>query len=116
MVNPSPPPMMTQLMIVPPLWSPCVSSMAMREPAGVVFHARALGLGLSVAFSVVSGGIIPFNDLSRAVLSPSRQDATLIPSIVPPEWKASAQTGWRADSHAASSARMAARCDGDPLV
>src|ERR1039458_267759 len=101
MMNPSAPPMMTQLMIVPPLWSPCVSSMAMREPAGVVYHARALGLGLSVAFSVASAGITPFTAFSRAVLSSSRQDATLIPSIVPPEWKASAQTGRRADSHAA---------------
>src|ERR1035441_2072050 len=55
MLTPSAPPMITQLMIAPPLWSPCVSTMAMREPPGVVYHARAVGSVLSVALSVAAG-------------------------------------------------------------
>ncbi len=48
------------------------------------------------------------------MLSAGRQPAALTPSMVPPEWKAWAHTGWRAASQALSSARMAARWVGDP--
>ena len=59
--------------------------------------------------SVASGGIVPRSPSSRAVLSSSRQAAALIPSTVPPVWKAAAQTGPRAASHALSWARIVAR-------
>ena len=43
------------------------------------------------------------------MLSASRQPAVLTSSMVPPPWKALAQTGWRAESQALSLAVMAAR-------
>ena len=76
--------MMIQAMIAPPLWSPWVSSSAMREPSGVVYQDRAPGSVLSVDLSVASGGTIPSTASRRAVLSSSRQALTLIPSMVPP--------------------------------
>src|ERR1700734_1209714 len=100
--------MMTHAMTAPPVSSPWVSIIAMREPSGVVYQDRSLGLGLSVDFSTASAGVMPFSASSRAVLSSSRQIEALIPSIVPPVWNAFAQTGPRADSQLLSAALMAA--------
>ena len=76
--------MITQAMITPPLLSPCVSIMAMREPSGVVYQDRALGSVLSVDFRISSGGVIPLRASRRAVLSASRQPAVSTSSMVPP--------------------------------
>src|ERR1700728_4877283 len=100
--------MITQAMIAPPLLSPWVSIMPMREPSGVVYQATSLRLVLSVDLSTASGGMVPRSPSSRAVLSSSRQAAMLIWSMVPPVWYAVAQTAWRAASHALSSELMAA--------
>ena len=79
--------MIIQAMIgPPPLSSPCVSSMAMREPPGVVYQLSASGLGLSVDLNTPSGMVIPFTASTRAMLSSNRQAAMLMPSMVPPEW------------------------------
>ena len=109
--NPWAPPMITQAMITPPLLSPCVSVMAMREPSGVVYQDRALGSVLSVDLRTASGEVIPLTESSRAVLSASRRPAVSISSMVPPPWKALAQTGWRAESQALSPALKASRPD-----
>src|SRR5271154_1205568 len=105
--NPSAPPMITQLMTAPPVWSPWVSISAMREPSGVVYQDRSFGSVLSVDLSLASGGVMSLTASRRAVLSSSRQAATLIPSIVPPVLKAAWHTGPRAASHAASWVTMA---------
>ncbi len=75
----------------------------------MVYQARALGSVLSVDLRTASGGVIPLTESSRAVLSASRQPAVSISSMVPPPWKALAQPGWRAESHALSPALMASR-------
>ena len=100
--------MMTQLTIAPPVWSPWVSISAMREPSGVVYQDSWFGSMLSVDLSLASGGVMPLTASSRAVLSSSRQAATLTPSMVPPVLKAAWHTGPRAASHALSWATMAA--------
>jgi hypothetical protein len=105
--NPPAPPMTTQAMITPPVAPPCVSVIAMREPPGVVYQDRALGSVLSVDLSTAFGGMIRFTASRRVVLSASRQPAVSISSMVPPEWKALAHTGWRAENHAQSLAAMA---------
>ncbi len=103
--------MMTQLITAPPVWSPWVSISAMREPSGVVYQDSWLGSVLSVDLSLASGGMMFLSPSRRAVLSSSRQVATLIWSRVlglPPVLKAALHTGPRAFSHALSSATMAA--------
>src|SRR5580658_4184333 len=80
--NPSAPPMTTQLITAPPVWSPWVSISAMREPSGVVYQDSWLGSVLSVDLSLASGGMMFLIPSRRAVLSSSRQDATLIWSMV----------------------------------
>ncbi len=111
--NPSAPPMMTQVMTAPPVWSPWVSISAMREPSGVVYQDRWFGSVLSVDLSMASGGMMFFTASRRAVLSSSRQAAMLIPSMVPPLLKAAWHTGPRAASHALSWARMADLAEDD---
>src|ERR1700733_9482441 len=106
--NPLAPPMMTQLITAPPVWSPWVSISAMREPSGVVYQDSWLGFVLSVDLSLASGGTMFLSPSSRAVLSSSRQVATLIWSMVPPVLKAAWHTGPLAFSQALSSATMAA--------
>jgi len=96
--------------------SPWVLISAMREPSGVVYQDSWFGSMLSVALSLASGGVIPSTPASRAVLSSSRQAATLIWSIVPPVLKAAWHTGPRAASHARSWVRMAYRWAADPLL
>jgi len=81
----------------------------MREPSGVVYQDRSFGSVLSVDLSTASGGVTFLTAARRAVLSASRQVATLIPSMVPPVVKAAWHTGVRAASHALSAATMAAR-------
>src|SRR5580693_5425097 len=109
MMNPSAPPMMVQAMIEPvPVWSPWVESSAMREPSGVVYHEKKSGSELSVPLSMATGWVTPLTAHRREVLSSSRQDATSIPSMVPPVSKATVHTGARAFSQAWSWARIAA--------
>src|ERR1700683_368317 len=100
--NPSAPPMMTQLITAPPVWSPWVSISAMREPSGVVYHDSWPGCVLSVDLSLASGGVRFLSPFSRAVLSSSRQAAMLTWSMVPPVLNAAWHTGPRAFSHALS--------------
>jgi len=107
--NPSAPPMITQLMTAPPVWSPWVSISAMREPSGVVYQDRLFGSVLSVDLSLASGGAMFLIPSSRAVLSSSRQAAMLIWSTVPPLVNAAWHTGPRAASQALSSVTIAAR-------
>src|SRR5580704_1484895 len=106
--NPSAPPMMTQLITAPPVWSPWVSISAMREPSGVVYQDSWLGSVLSVDLSLASGATMSLIPSRRAVLSSSRQVAALTWSMVPPVVKAALHTGPRAFSHALSSDTMAA--------
>src|ERR1700722_20339468 len=108
--------MMTHAMMAPPVASPWVSIIAMREPLGVVYQDRSLRLVLSVDLSVASGGVMPFSASSRAVLSSSRQLAMLIPSIVPPVWYAMAQTVLRGASQLLFPVLMAVRCAADALA
>ena len=107
--------MITQATIAPPVWSPWVLISAMREPSGVVYQDSWFGSMLSVALRLASGGVIPLTALSRAVLSSSRQAATLTPLIVPPVLNAAWHTGPRAASHALSWARMVACLAAEPL-
>src|SRR5579863_747441 len=106
--NPWAPPMITQLITAPPVWSPWVSISAIREPSGVVYQDSWLGSVLSVDLSLTSGGMMFLIASSRAVLSSSRQDAMLIWSMVPPVLKAALHTGPRAFSQALSWATIAA--------
>ena len=106
--------MIIQAMIAPPVPSPWVSTIAMREPSGVVYQDQARGSVLSVALSTASGGVIPRTASRRAVLSPSRQAALSACAVTPPPGNPAAHTGWRAASHALSSARMVVRCAADP--
>src|SRR6185437_1817649 len=108
--------MMSHAMMTPPLASPWVSIIAMREPFGVVYQDRLMRLVLSVDLRTASGGVMPFSAFIRAVLSSSRQLAMLIPSIVPPVWYAFAQTVLRVASQPLSSALMADRCAADALA
>ena len=100
--------MITQATIEPPDWSPWVEISAMREPSGVVYQDRirvgAVG-GLELGYRR-GDPLRPRH--RRAVLSSSRQAATLIPSMVPPVLKAAWHTGPRAASQALSWVTMAA--------
>src|ERR1700693_820621 len=82
--NPSAPPMMTQLITAPPVWSPWVSISAMREPSGVVYQDSWLGSVLSVDLSLTSGATMSLIPSRRAVLSSSRQGGAVIWSMGPP--------------------------------
>ena len=106
---------MTQATTAPPVWSPWVLISAMREPSGVVYQDSWFGSVLSVPLSLASGAAMPLTAASRALLSSNRQAAALIPSIVPPVLKATAQTGARAASHALSWARIVLRSAGEAL-
>ncbi len=114
--NPSAPPITVQATITPPVASPWVPVIVIRDPPGVVYQDISSGSVLSVALSLASGGLTPCTAASLAVLSSSRQIAALIPSMVPPVSNAAAQTGVRAASQARSCSRIAARPAGDALA
>src|ERR1700730_11174258 len=95
--------MMTHAMMAPPVASPWVSIIAMREPLGVVYQDRSLRLVLSVDLSTASGGVTPSGGSGRAGLSSSMQLAMLTPSIVPPVLYAWPHTAARAASQPLSS-------------
>src|SRR5581483_8122283 len=109
---------MIQPTTAPPVWSPWVLTSAMRDPSEVVYQDSAFGSVLSVPLSLAIGGVMPLTASSRALLSSSRQAATLILATVPvpSPVKAASHAGPRAASHALSWLRIAARPDASALA
>src|ERR1700761_6960125 len=100
--------MITQATTAPPVASPWVSLIEIREPPGVVYQDMSSELVLSVDLSIASAGVVPFTPARKAVLSSSRQPAMLISSMVPPDTYAARHTVGRAASQALSSRLSAA--------